>query len=164
MTSDPSTPRLLASDITHTVIGAFFDTYNNLGPGCPEFVARRALAIMIGETGLAVREEIELPVWFRGQRIAKFRADLLVADTLLVEVKVSPEIDAFHTAQVLHYLKASDLEVGLLLNFGREPQFKRVVYQRSRNRRHFETPSQEEVARSPNAWESSLGGGQQDSQ
>jgi GxxExxY protein len=137
---------------------------NNLGPGFPEFVARRALAIMIGETGLAVREEIELPVWFRGQRIAKFRADLLVADTLLVEVKVSPEIDAFHTAQVLHYLKASDLEVGLLLNFGREPQFKRVVYQRSRNRRYFETPSQEEVARSPTAWESSPQGGQQDSQ
>jgi GxxExxY protein len=146
MSFEPSTSRLLAADITHTVIGAFFSTYNDLGPGFPEFVARRALAIMIGEAGLAVREEIDLPVWFRGQRIAKFRADLVVADTLIVEVKASPEIDAFHTTQVLHYLKATDLEVGLLVNFGREPQFRRIVYENARKRRFFETPSQEEVA------------------
>lgn len=148
MTSESSMPGLLAADITHTVIGAFFDAYNDLGPGFPEFVSGRALAILIGEAALAAREEIELPVWFRGQRIAKFRADLLVAETLIVEVKTSPEIEAFHTAQVLHYLKATDLEVGLLLNFGREPQFRRVVYQNSRKRRFFETPSQEEIASS----------------
>jgi hypothetical protein len=76
---------------------------------------------------------------------AKFRADLVVADTLIVEVKASPEIDAFHTAQVLHYLKATDLEVGLLVNFGREPQFRRIVYQNARKRRFFEAPSQEDV-------------------
>jgi GxxExxY protein len=113
----PNAP-LVASSISHKVIGAFFDTYNDLGPG----VARRALAITIRESGLAVREEMELPVWFHGQQIAKFRADLLVADTLIVEVKTSLGIDAFHAAQILHYLKATDLEVGLLVNFGREPQ------------------------------------------
>jgi GxxExxY protein len=145
MTSETPRSPLLAADMSHTVIGAFFDTYNDLGPGFPEFVARRALAIMISEAGLAVREEIELPVWFRGQRIAKFRADLVVADTLIVEVKASPEIEAFHTAQVLHYLKATDLEVGLLVNFGREPQFRRVVYQNSRKRRFYETPSPAEI-------------------
>jgi GxxExxY protein len=147
MASDASNSPLLAADITHAVIGAFFDTYNDLGPGFPEFVARRALAIMVRETGLLVHEEIELPVWFRGERIAKFRADLVVADKLIVEVKTTPEVEPFHMAQVLHYLKATDLEVGLLVNFGREPQFRRVVYQNTRKRRHFEPPSTEQLER-----------------
>jgi GxxExxY protein len=145
MVLEESNSPLVASSISHAVIGAFFDTYNELGPGFPEFVTRRALAITIRERGLAVREEIELPVWFHGQQIAKFRADLLVADTLIVEVKTSLAIDPFHAAQVLHYLKATDLEVGLLVNFGREPQFKRVVYQNSRKPRHFERPSPTEI-------------------
>jgi GxxExxY protein len=140
MGPEASKPHLPAADISHTVIGAFFDTYNDLGPGFPEFVARRALAIVIRDAGLTVREEIELPVWFRGQPIAKFRADLLVADTLIVEVKTSPDIEAFHIAQVLHYLKATDIEVGLLVNFGRQPQFRRVVYQNLRKRRTYEPP------------------------
>ena len=111
MASAASNSPLLAANISHAVIGAFFDTYNDLGPGFPEFVARRALAIAVRETGLHVHEEIELPVWFR----------------------------------VLHYLKATDLEVGLLVNFGREPQFRRVVYQNSRKRRYFEPPSAAEL-------------------
>ena len=151
MVPEASNSPLLGANLSHTVIGAFFDTYNDLGPGFPEFVARRALAIAIREKGLAVREEMELPVWFHGQQIAKFRADLLVADTLIVEVKTSLAIDAFHAAQVLHYLKATDLEVGLLVNFGREPQFKRVVYQNSRKPRQFERPSATEIDESPSS-------------
>lgn len=125
-------PALPAADITQAVIGAFYSTYNELGPGFPEFVMRRALSIALHEMGLAVREEAELPVWFRGYQIARFRADMLVAETVLVEVKVRPEIEPFHVAQVLHYLRASDIEVGLLLNFGREPRFKRIVFENGR--------------------------------
>ena len=140
MTSHASTS-LLASDITQVVIRSFYDTYNELGPGFPEFVIRRALAIVIREAGLKADEEIYLPVWFHGRYIAKFKADLIVSDQVIVEVKVGLEIEPFHKAQVLHYLKAIDLEVGLLLHFGREPRVQRVVYQNSRKRRQFEPPA-----------------------
>ena len=141
MNSETPSSLLLNGDLTQLVIGAFYDTYNDLGSGFPEFVTRRALAIVIREAGLSVFEEVELPVWFHGQKLAGFRADLLVADKLIVEVKTSLSMEAFHQAQVLHYLKATNHEVGLLVNFGREPQFKRVVYSEARKRRHFDPPT-----------------------
>ena len=140
---DTSSSPLLAGDVTRIIIGAFYDTYNELGPGFPEFIARRALGIKIRESGLTAVEEVTLPVWFLGHRIARFEADLVVAEKVIVEVKISPEIQAFHKAQVLHYLKATDL----LVNFGREPHYKRVVYENSRKRRYFEPPSSSELER-----------------
>lgn len=96
--------------------------YNELA-GFPEFVLRRAMAIAIRDADLCADEEVSLPVWFRGQQIVRFKADLIVQSQVIVEVKARPELDPFNKAQVLHYLKATDLEVGLLLNFGRRPQF-----------------------------------------
>jgi GxxExxY protein len=130
---------LLLTDLTSTTIGAFYDVYNELA-GFPEFVVRRAMAIALQDAGLLVREEVDLPVWFRGHRIVKFRADLIVQPGLLVEVKVRPEIDSFNKAQLLHYLKATDLEVGLLLNFGRKPEFTRIIYENARKRPRIEMP------------------------
>jgi GxxExxY protein len=124
-------PDLQHLDVTDKVIGAFFATYNELS-GFPEFVLRRAMAIAIRDAGLGVDEETPLPVWFRGYQIVKFRADLVVASVVIVEVKARPELDPYHKAQVLHYLKATDLEVGLVLNFGRRPEFARVVYEQVR--------------------------------
>ena len=132
-------------DVTDKVIGAFFDTYNELA-GFPEFVLRRAMAIAIRERGLAVEEEKQLPVWFRGHQIVKFRADLIVQSCVIVEVKARPEIDPFNKAQVLHYLKATDLEVGLLVNFGRRPEFDRVVCERNRKGPRFNPPENAETA------------------
>jgi GxxExxY protein len=105
------------------------------------------VAIAIRDVGLEVHEEVELPVWFRGRQIARFRADMIVAGKLLIEVKVAPEIDRFHMAQVLHYLKASDLEVGLLFNFGREPKFTRIAHGRARKRPRFDPPAAEDIDR-----------------
>ncbi len=133
-------PDLLMTDLTSTAIGAFYDVYNEL-VGFPEFVVRRAMAIALRDAGLSVREEVELPVWFRGHHLVKFRADLMVQPGLLVEVKVRPEIDSFHKAQLLHYLKATDLEVGLLLNFGRKPEFTRIIYENTRKRPRVEIPA-----------------------
>lgn len=124
----------METDGSRTVIGAFYDTYNELGPGFPEFITRRALAVVLREKGLRVEEEASVPVLFHGQHLAMFKLDLLVEKKLIVEVKVSQEIERFHQAQLLHYLKATNLEVGLLVNFGRRPEFKRVVYQTARAR------------------------------
>jgi GxxExxY protein len=135
-------PKLKHEDITDRVIRAFYDTYNELA-GFPEFVVRRALVVAIEETGMSVEEEKPLPVWFKGRRLVTFRADLVVASAVIVEVKTRPEIDAFHKVQLLHYLKATDLEVGLLVNFGRRPEFHRVVYDHTRKRPRFAVPENE---------------------
>ena len=144
MTETPQSP-LLHFDLTQIVIGAFFETYNELGGGFPEKVLNRALAIAIRAKGLTVIEKMELPVWFRGRSIVTFEADLVVARKLIVEVKAAPEILDFHRAQLLHYLKATDIEVGLVVNFGREPKFRRQVYENSRKLRHFPEPTPEEL-------------------
>lgn len=86
-------------------------------------------------------------MWYRGRRITKFKPDIVVAQKLIVEVKATSEIEDFHRAQLIHYLKATDIEVGLIVNFGREPQFRRRVYQNSRKLRHFTPPSEEELQR-----------------
>ena len=145
MPPDESSAILPASDITRVVIRSFYSTYNELGPGFPEFVTRTALAIVIRQAGLKAYEEIQLPVWFRGQRITTFKADLVVADKVIVEVKVGVQVEPFHKAQLMHYLKATDLEVGLLLHFGREPRFHRVIYENSRKLRYFEPPAPTEL-------------------
>ena len=142
MSFEVSRPELLAGDLTGAIIRAFFQTYNDLGSGFPEHIARRALAIVMREGGLLVEEEVALPVWFHGTRIAMFRADLIVAERVIVEVKASRDIEKVHAAQVAHYLKATDLEVGLLVNFGSKPQFQRVIFQNDRKRRQFEAPSE----------------------
>lgn len=131
---------LLHEDTTAAIIGTFYDVYNELGVGFPEFVVRRAMAVALADAGLVVSEEVALPVWFRGRRLASFRADLVVGPGVIVEVKTRQTVDDFHLAQVLHYLKATDLEVGLLLNFGRRPEFRRVVFQNAKKPRHPENP------------------------
>jgi len=128
-------PPHLDTVLTQRIIRVFFAVYNELGPGFPEFVYRRALVIECKAGGLSVQEEVALPVWFRGERVATFRADLLIDSVVLVEVDASPEVDEFHRLRVLNYLKASDVEIGLLLNFGKSAEFKRLVFDNLRKRR-----------------------------
>jgi GxxExxY protein len=125
---------LLLEGLTKIVIGCFYEIYNELG-GYPEYILRRGLVVAFSEAGLEVQEEVAIPVWFRGRQLSTFRADLIVNRQLIVEVKASQDIQPFHKAQLMHYLKATDLEVGLLLNFGRKPEFTRVVFENARKRR-----------------------------
>ena len=125
---------LLLQDVTKVAIGCFYDTYNELS-GFPEFVVVQGLAIALEDAGLQVHREMRIPVWFRGRRLTSFRADLVIAPGVIIEVKCAPVIEAFHKAQLMHYLKATDFEVGLLFNFGRDPQFSRVIYQNARKPR-----------------------------
>jgi GxxExxY protein len=133
-------PHLRHSAITDKILKAFYPTYNEL-VGFPEYIMRRGTAIALRDEGLAVEEEKKLSVWFRGHLLASFRADIVVESLVIVEIKIKPEIDPFDRAQLLHYLKATDLEVGLLLNFGRKPEFSRVVYEQRRKGPRFEPPS-----------------------
>jgi len=115
------------ADITDRILAGFFETYSELGHGFSEQVLCRALAIVLRAAGLSVLEEAQLDVWFRGQCIGEFRADLIVNRTILIEVKGMAEIKSHAEAQLLNYLKGSRRRVGLLLNFGHHPRFKRMV-------------------------------------
>lgn len=119
--------------ITQEIIGAFYDVYNELGHGFLESVYREAIAIALGERGLFVEREKTVRVMFRGEVIGVFRTDLLVNESVVVELKCARTIDSNHEAQLLNYLKATRYEVGLLLNFGAKAQFRRLILENARS-------------------------------
>lgn len=114
--------------ITSEIAGAFYRVYNELGRGFVEIVYRRALAMELAERGLKVRTEAPLVVRFRGVVVGAFRADLLVEGAVIVEVKACRALTPEHAPQVLNYLRASGLEVGLLVNFGPTPTLRRFAF------------------------------------
>ena len=126
--------KLKYGDLTEKIIGIFYDVYNELGHGFLESVYEEALAIALGEAGLKVVRQQAIPVWFRGRQVGDFRADLLIEDTVIVELKAARTIDPAHEAQLLHYLRATEIEVGLLLNFGTRPHFKRLLFDNERKK------------------------------
>jgi GxxExxY protein len=85
------------------------------------------LVIALESVGLKVCTRVDVPVWFRGHRVGQFEADVLVEKCVLLELKAVRTLDWSHRAQLLNYLRATDIEVGLLLNFGERPEFKRVI-------------------------------------
>ena len=118
--------------LTGRIIRVFLDVYNELGAGFLESVYVEALTLALGQVGLAFEREMPFDVRFRGKVIGHFRADLVVGGTVLVEAKACPSLHQTHSAQVLNYLRATVLEVGLLLNFGPRPHIKRLVFDNSR--------------------------------
>lgn len=123
---------LIHRDLTEKIIGIFFEIYNELGHGFLESVYEEALARALSEAGLLVQRQLELPVWFRGVNIGDFRADLVVDEKVLLEVKAARTLESVHEAQLLNYLRCSEIEVGLLLNFGPRAQFRRFVFENER--------------------------------
>ena len=113
------------SKLTEKIIGVFYDVYNHFGPGFLESVYQRSMQIALQEIGIKAEIEVPIPVNFRGQSVGEFRADLMVEDLVLLELKVARAIDPSHEAQVIHYLRSTPLEVALLFNFGAKAEFKR---------------------------------------
>src|SRR5712691_8534977 len=120
------------SEITDKIIKVFFEVYNGLGHGFLESVYERSLEIALNTLGLKVCRQIQIPVWFRRQPVGDFTADMLVADCVLLELKAARALDPSHQAQLLNYLRATEIEVGLLLNFGLKPEFKRLIFDNPR--------------------------------
>jgi GxxExxY protein len=115
-------------ELTEAIIRAFYEVYNELGHGFLESVYEEAMFRVLKGNGIAVQRQAPLPVWFRGEQIGDFRADLVVAGNVIVELKAAKALEPVHEAQLLHYLRTSDVEVGLLLNFGPIPKIKRLVF------------------------------------
>jgi GxxExxY protein len=130
----PEFPR--AKDpLTEKIIGVFYEVYNELGFGFLESVYREAMLIALRQAGLRVSAEVPIPVSFRGSPVGVFRADLVVEERVIVELKTSEGINKTHEAQVLHYLRASAMEVGLVMNFGPDARFRRLEMRNARKKR-----------------------------
>jgi GxxExxY protein len=121
-------------ELTETIIGVFFEVYNELGHGFLESVYEKAFEVALTAKGLDVCCQIEVPVWFRGKRVGDFTADVLVERSVLLELKAARTLDSSHEAQLLNYLRATEIEVGLLSNFGIKPEFKRLAFDNSRKK------------------------------
>ena len=114
-------------ELTKTAIGVFYDVYNELGSGFLESVYKECMRIALVDAGLAVQTEMPIPVHFRGNLVGVFKADLVVIGAVLIELKVGDGLAKEHESQTLNYLRATDLEVALLMNFGPVARFRRLA-------------------------------------
>ena len=122
-------------ELTQKIIGVFYEVYNELGHGFIESVYQKSLILALTETGLIVHSPVDIPVYFRSYQVGAFEADVLVEKCVLLELKAAHSIHSSHQAQLLNYLRATDIEIGVLLNFGVKPEFKRLVYDNLRKTR-----------------------------
>ena len=120
--------------LTYRVIGAVFDVRRELGFGFLEAVYRRAMVHALIDRGLWVEAEARVPVHFQRHLVGDYRADLLVEHRLIVEVKAVESLVSAHRAQLLNYLRATTIEVGLLVNFGAKFSFERLLFTNDRKR------------------------------
>jgi len=115
------------SDITSLVLKAFFNVYNELGYGFLEKVYENALVIELKDLGLDVEQQAPINVLYGKEIVGDYLADIIVNDCVILELKAIEKLNPIHEVQLVNYLKASEIEVGLLLNFGKAPQYKRRV-------------------------------------
>ena len=114
--------------VTEQIIKAYYNVYNTLGYGFLEKVYENAMAIELRKLGLKVKKQQNIKVFYDNQEVGDYYSDLLVEGKVIVELKAAKNLCEEHEAQLLNYLKATDVEVGLLLNFGKEAQLKRKVF------------------------------------
>ena len=119
---------LLHKDLTDLIIQAFYKVYNELGYGFLEKVYENAHIIELKKIGLLIEQQVKIKVFYDETQVGFYLADLLVESSVIVEIKAAESLGYEHECQLINYLKASNVEVGLLLNFGKKPTFKRKVF------------------------------------
>ena len=117
--------------LTKQIIGIFYEVYTALGHGFLEKVYENAMALRLRKAGFNVTQQQPIRVFFDGEVIGEYFADLVVDNLIIVELKAAKDLAEEHEAQLLNYLKASTYEVGLLFNFGPHPKFSRKAYDNS---------------------------------
>jgi len=116
------------TDVTERIIGAAYEVHNVLGFGFLEKVYENALAIELREQGLSVQQQEPVQVFYKGHLVGDYVADLIVEDKVIVELKAVKLLDKAHEVQLVNYLKAGGIEVGLLLNFGSSVKVTRKAF------------------------------------
>lgn len=116
------------SVLTEKIIKAYYRVYNTLGFGFLEKVYENAMFIELRNMGLFVEKQRRVKVFYEEQEVGDYFADLIVDEKVIIELKASEALCEEHECQLINYLKATDIEVGLLLNFGKKPEFKRKIF------------------------------------
>jgi len=134
--TNPGNPKILKipvltkeqqDKITHKIIGCAMEVHNTLGNGFQEVIYQRCLSIELNENGIEHKREVEMPIFYKGNEVGLRRADFLVMDKIIVELKAIIDLEDVHLAQAMNYLEAYNLPTGLLINFGAKSlQFKRL--------------------------------------
>lgn len=127
---------MLHSNLTNTIIGCYYKVYNELGYGFLEKVYEEALMIEMQSLGLRCKVQQPVKVFYKTIPVGEYFADIIVNDLVIVEIKACESLVPAHEIQLINYLKATEMEVGILMNFGKAPQFKRKVYSNQRKITH----------------------------
>jgi len=119
---------LLHQSITNTILKVYYEVYNELGHGFLEKVYQNAMYFELKARGLKVESQKEIKVYFKQQLVGEYYSDLIVENKVIIELKATEVLMNAHVAQSINYLRATPIEIGMLLNFGAEPEFKRLIY------------------------------------
>jgi GxxExxY protein len=115
-------------ELSSKIIGCFYKVYNTLGFGFLEKVYENALKLELRNSGLLVEKQLPIVVYYEDEVVGNYFADLVVERKIIIEIKAVESICEEHELQLINYLKATDYELGLLLNFGRKPEVRRKIY------------------------------------
>lgn len=124
----PNPNELLCKELTDDILQCFYKVYNTLGYGFLEQVYQNALFLELSKTHSCQAQQ-DIDVYYDNAIVGKYRADIVVDNLVILELKAAEELNEAHANQLQNYLKATKMEVGLLLNFGKKPQIKRKVFQ-----------------------------------
>jgi GxxExxY protein len=123
---------LLYKDLTENIIKTFYDVYNELGYGFLEKVYQNALFFELKNRGFQVEAQKQIKVFYKDVEVGEYYADIVVDNLIILELKAAEYLVKEFEYQLINYLRGTDMEVGLLLNFGKKPEFIRKVYENSR--------------------------------
>lgn len=115
-------------ELTKSIIGIYYNVYNELGFGFLEKVYHKALLIELKNNGYKIDSEKKVNVYYKNEIVGEYIPDIIINDSVIVELKCVEYLTDIHENQLLNYLKATDCEVGLILNFGKDPQFIRKIF------------------------------------
>jgi len=118
----------LHENLTEKIIKAFYNVYNELGYGFLENVYENSLIVELEAMGLVVENQKEINVMYKGSKVGFYKADIIVEDKVIIEVKAISKLIKVHEVQLINYLKATGMRVGLLVNFGQKLDFKRRIF------------------------------------
>ena len=116
------------SETTQEIIKCFYTVYNTLGYGFLEKVYEKSLCIELVKAGFDVKSQYPISVFYHDELVGDYYADILVNNSVIIELKAIDTLHNSHENQLINYLKATDIEVGLLLNFGQKPEMRRKIF------------------------------------
>ncbi|MDD5149043.1 MAG: GxxExxY protein [Flavobacterium sp.] len=123
---------ILHKELSESILKVFYEVYNELGCGFLENVYQNAMYLELKSKGFKVEAQKQIKVYYKNELVGNFIADLLIDDVIIVELKACDTLVKAHYAQTLNYLKATNVEIGLLLNFGEKPEIKRLIFTNNR--------------------------------